>query len=86
MNILSMFLRRATAMVRTEFCPHLVLSTCTKKGNTKKGINESGVRLLQANGDDSKAEDCPRRVPQVPYPAWLPRDCYVAVIVTVHSL
>ena len=83
MKTLSMLSRRATAMVRTEFFPPLVPST-----RTKKGTNESGVCLRQANGDDSKADDCPRRVPHVPCPAWLPHDCTAAVIVTatVYSL
>ena len=83
MKTISMFLRRATAMVRTEFFPPLVPSTCSKKES-----NESGVRLLQSNGDDHKAEDCPGHVPYIPYPAWVPHDCTAAVIVTatVHSL
>ena len=81
MKTLSMFLRRATAMVWTEFCPPLVTST-----RTKKGANESGVRLRQANGDDSKAENCPRRVPHVPCPAWRPRARTAAAIITLYSL
>ena len=70
-------------MVRTEFFPPFVPSTCTKKES-----NESDISLLQAEGDDAKAEDCPGRVPHVPYPAWVPHDCTAAVIVTatIHSL
>jgi hypothetical protein len=83
MKTLSMFLRRATAMVRSEFFPPLVLSTCSL---TETG--ESIVRQLQTAGDASEAEDCPRRVPHVPIPAWVPHDCTAAVVVTatVYSL